>query len=112
DGYLFARKSDLFLQLAIQRLLRRLALAHTALRKLPATTASALSEEYLAGAAHQDDADIGSITLRIDPVVHDARFTGWHAAEQGSRESLHSFPPFCQTMRRALASVLQPAIRH
>jgi hypothetical protein len=57
-------------------LLHRLVLSHTTLRKLPAAGARALSEENLAVVAHQDDADICAITLRIDPVAHEARFTG------------------------------------
>ncbi len=60
-----------------------LSVADSALGELPAACAGALAEEYLAVVAHQDDADIGSVTLRVDPVAHGGRFTGSHAAEQG-----------------------------
>ena len=67
---MLSRQADLLLQLPIQRMLDRLALAHTTLRELPAARPGALSEKYLAAIAHQDDADIGSIPLRVDPVAH------------------------------------------
>src|SRR5882672_9099529 len=92
---------DLFLQFAIQRLFDRLALAYATLRKLPATAAGSLAEEYLAIAAHQQDADIGAKTLGVDPVAHVECFTGWHAAEQGRR--------IYQRMRRAFAAA-DPAL--
>ena len=67
---------DFLVQLAIHGLLDRLALAHAALRKLPAAPARALTQEHLAVVAHQHDADIGAIPLRVDPVAHVERFTG------------------------------------
>ena len=71
---MFFRQADFFLQFAKQRLFDRLALAHAALGKLPAATAGALAQKYLAAIAHQDDADIGSISLCVDPVAHDVMF--------------------------------------
>ena len=97
---MFLRQADFFLQFTKHGLFDRLTLAHAALRKLPAATAGALTQKYLAVVAHQDDADIGSIPLGVDPVAHDARFTGSQPAEQGAR--------FCGTMRREFLVPLPP----
>jgi iron complex transport system permease protein len=99
-------EADFFLELAKQRVLHGLALAHTALRKLPAARARALTKEYLTAVTHQDDADVGSISLRIDPVAHDASITGWHAAEQGKETRCTSFIGQCRVTSRPPTTAL------
>src|SRR6185312_5900330 len=59
---------DLLVELAENGLLETLALAHAALRKLPAAAARAPAEEDLARAAHQHDADIRAKAIRIDDI--------------------------------------------
>ncbi len=61
--------ADLLLELAVERLLERLAAAHSALRELPAATARAAAEKHLL-AVHQYDAHVGSKTFRVDQVAH------------------------------------------
>jgi hypothetical protein len=76
ESHVTAFETDLFLQLAIQSLLDGLVLAHPSLRKLPTASARALPEKNLAVVAHEDNAHICAITLRIDPVAHEGCFTG------------------------------------
>ena len=61
--------ADLLFELAIQRLLERLAPADTALRELPASAAGPATEKHLV-AVHQDDAHVGAKTIGIDEVAH------------------------------------------
>src|SRR5579883_1813413 len=60
---------DLLVQFAVQRLLERLPAAQPALRELPALAPGAAPEEDLR-AVHQDDADVGAETVRVDDVRH------------------------------------------
>src|SRR5689334_17451569 len=106
-----ALESYFFLQLPEQGLLDRFVLAYSTLRKLPATTSRSLAQEHLARVAHQHDAYIGPITLRVDPVTHVPRFTGCHAAEQGSGQTLQRFLRIYRTMSRDFASLIQSALR-
>jgi len=82
-------------------------LAYATLRKLPATAAGSLAEEYLAIAAHQQDADIGAKTLGVDPVAHVECFTGGTRPNKAGgfiRECVVPSPP--PTLRFALLIVL------
>src|SRR5262249_38487709 len=55
-----------FVQFPIHRLDRGLVAAHAALRKLPAVAKRAPRPEHTAVVAHEDDADVRPITIRID----------------------------------------------
>src|SRR6478672_2878131 len=63
------RDADLLVQFAKQRLLERLPAAQPALRELPALAPGAPPEKDLR-ALHQDDADVGAETIRVDDVAH------------------------------------------
>src|SRR5829696_6879453 len=71
-------------------------MAHSPLRKLPAAPARAAAEEHVAGAADQDDADVGAETFGIDYVGHDGavchglfRESRIGRGSGGGRESVH-----------------------
>jgi hypothetical protein len=72
-GDVLRLQAGLFLQLAVHRLQRRLVGVHPALRELPAVTPHAPRPEHATVGVHQNDADIGSETVRID---HDADSKG------------------------------------
>ena len=63
------------MQLAIHGLFELLTTPHAALGKLPAAAADLTAEKTLAAAAHQDDADVGSISVRINDVAHGSRWS-------------------------------------
>src|SRR5690349_3866491 len=65
-----AREADLLVQLAKERVLGLLAVAHAALGKLPAAAAGAPAEKHLPRAAHQDDAHVRAKAFGVDHITH------------------------------------------
>src|SRR5262245_37789014 len=65
-----ACETHFFLQLPEYRLLGLFAAPHSTLRKLPAPSTHATTQENLPRAAHQHDADVGAKAFRIDDVAH------------------------------------------
>ncbi len=66
---MFGQQAGFFAQLAVHGLDRRLIRVHPALRELPAVPAHPARPEHPAIRAHQHNADVRSVTVRID---HDA----------------------------------------
>ena len=66
---MLGEQTGLFLQFTVHGLDRRLVAVHATLRELPPITADTTRPEHLAIVAHQHNADIRPVTVRID---HDA----------------------------------------
>src|SRR5690606_30050297 len=67
--HVFRGQPGLLVELAVHRLDRGFIAAHPALRELPAITAHPARPEHVSVLAHQHDADVGPVSVRID---HDA----------------------------------------
>jgi hypothetical protein len=62
---MFWQQANLFMQFAVHRLLRALAMSNPALRELPRMLPNAFSPENLVTAVKEDNADIGSIPFTV-----------------------------------------------
>ncbi len=57
---------DFLLQLAVHRLLRRLAVLDAALGELPRVLVDALAPEHLVAAVGEDDADVRAVSVPVE----------------------------------------------
>ena len=66
DPHVIGVKTDLFVQLTVHRLLRRLAVIDAPLRELPGVGPDSLAPEHLVSVVEQDDADVGSEPFTVE----------------------------------------------
>jgi hypothetical protein len=69
DAHMLRGQSDLFVQLAVHRLLGGLAVLDPPLRELPGMLLCAFSPEYLVTVVEQDDADIRAVAFLVQHAI-------------------------------------------
>src|SRR5882672_4832829 len=112
-----ASEADLLGQFTKERIDELLVLADAALGKLPATPARPAAQEQLIAVVHQHDADVRTVTVVVDEIVHDqASLALFHNRLTGTTEkrSLDDGPEWAADFRRNLSSAdpASPPVSH